>query len=256
MIKNAYLISFFFALAISNYAVAQSVELETSSTIKKPQLAEFTRLLKLRLGTDDIDELTETEIEGVYETRLGDKFAYLIDNGRYLLIGDLIDLERAQNVTEISRRKLIVEKINKIASSDMVVFPALSTEKSVLNVFTDVTCGYCRKLHEEVHFLQEAGITVRYLPYPRGGDRGPGYISLKQVWCAEDKPLAMAIAKGTESGELGSADCSDGSMVDRGFELGNTLGITGTPALYTSDGQKINGYIPHDRLIPMLLENI
>lgn len=256
MIKTFLLLSFILTLTISTFAAAQSSASATSPEVKKLPPSELTRLLKLRLGTDNIDEPTETGIEGVYQTRFGDKFAYLIDNGRFVFIGDLIDLESARNLTEVSRRGLIVNKINEIDSTDMVIFPAVSAEKAVLNVFTDVTCGYCKKLHEEVHFLQEAGITVRYLPFPRGGNRGPGYTGLKQVWCAKDKQLAMSIAKGTERGELGSADCAKGNMVDRGFELGNTLGVAGTPALYLSDGEKINGYMPHERLISKLLEKI
>ena len=256
MIKNTPLISFFLALIISNYALAQSAETDLSAEIKNQPPSELTRLLKLRLGTDNIDEPTEMAVEGVYETRFGDKFAYLIGDGRYIFIGDLIDLERAQNITEVSRRGLIVDKINEVSTADMVIFPAVSTEKAVLNVFTDVSCGYCKKLHGEVHFLQEAGISVRYLPFPRGGNRGPGYAGLKQVWCADDRQLAMSIAKGIETGSLGQSDCANSQMVDRGFELGNTLGVEGTPALYTSDGEKINGYMPYDRLIPMVLKKI
>ncbi|MFT6371643.1 MAG: thiol:disulfide interchange protein DsbC [Gammaproteobacteria bacterium] len=240
----------------STFAVAQSAVSEVSPELKSQPSSELTRLLKLRLGIDSIDEPTETGVEGVYQTRFGDKFAYLIDNGRFVLIGDLIDLETAKNLTEVSRRSLIANKINDVASQDMVIFPAVSDEKSVLNVFTDVSCGYCVKLHEEVHFLQEAGITVRYLPFPRGGSKGPGYTELKQVWCAEDRQLAMGVAKGTHSGELGSADCAKGNMVDRGFELGNNLGVTGTPALFLNDGEKINGYMPHERLISKILGQI
>ena len=256
MIKKHCSILFLSAFFIANLAAAQSVSSNSSSAIKKTQLSELTRLLKLRLGDDNIGEPTATGIEGVYETRFGDKFGYLIENGRYILIGDLIDLERAHNITEASRRRLIIGKIAQIPPSDMVVFPAVSNEKTVLNIFTDVTCGYCKKLHEEIHFLQEAGITVRYLPYPRGGSRGPGYTGLKQVWCANDRQLAMGIAKGTEKGRLGNADCSAADIVDRGFALGNNLGIAGTPALYTSQGEKISGYVPHEQLIAKLLGNI
>jgi thiol:disulfide interchange protein DsbC len=256
MIKTLRLFCFILTFFTSTFAIAQSEVSEASPDLKSQTSSELTRLLKLRLGIDSIDEPTETGIEGVYQTRFGDKFAYLIDNGRFVLIGDLIDLETAKNLTEVSRRSLIVNKINAIASEDMVIFPAVSNEKSVLNVFTDVSCAYCAKLHEEVHFLQEAGITVRYIPFPRGGNKGPGYTGLKQVWCAEDRQLAMGVAKGTESGELGSADCAKGNMVDRGFELGNNLGVAGTPALFLNDGEKINGYMPHQRLIPKILGQI
>ena len=217
--------------------------------------SEITRLLKLRLGTNNISRLVETPVKGVYEAQFGDKFAYLIENGRYVFIGEMFDLERAQNLTEISRRVVIKDALAKVDESDMAIFPASETEKAQLTVFTDTSCPYCKKLHEEVGYLQQAGITVRYLPYPRGGERGPGYLTLKQVWCAEDKRAAMDIGKGVTEGELPSGDCEAASFVDRGYEMGNQLGVTGTPALYMESGQAITGYVPYAELIPKVLKD-
>jgi thiol:disulfide interchange protein DsbC len=218
--------------------------------------ADITRLLKLRLGTDNISPPVETPVKGVYETKFGNKFGYLIDNGRYVFIGEMFDLERAQNLTEISRRGVIKDELAKVADSNMAIFPASETEKAQLTVFTDTSCPYCKKLHEEVGFLQQAGITVRYLPYPRGGERGPGYSTLKQVWCAEDKKAAMDIGKDITEGELPAGDCEAGDFVDRGYEIGNALGVTGTPALYLESGEAITGYVPYAQLIPRVLKDL
>ncbi len=143
--------------------------------------------------------------------------------------------------------------IDAVPLKDKAVYPAEGKTRTVLNVFTDTSCPYCKKLHQEVPQLQKAGIEVRYLPYPRGSSRGPGYQSLKQVWCADDKARAMNIAKGIESGSLPAGDCAEGAMVDKGYDLGNQLGVDGTPALFTENGQKISGYVPAQQLIPMLL---
>lgn len=221
---------------------------------RKSNTADMASLLKLRLGLSELPEPTETPVAGVYQTRIGDKYAYLIENGRFVFIGDLIDLKTALNITEMSRGELARDKLAQVSPSDMVIYQARNTEKAILNVFTDTSCAYCQKLHQEVHFLQDAGITVRYFPYPRGGNRGPGYQDLKRVWCADDKVQAMDIAKGIANGELGSAACAEGDFVDRGYELGNSIGISGTPALFFSSGQKVNGYVPHQRLIGMLLK--
>jgi thiol:disulfide interchange protein DsbC len=203
---------------------------------------DLTRLLKLRLGTDQVEPPTATDVEGVYQTRFGNKFAYLINGGRYVFIGDMVDLETARNLTELSRRELVVEEL-------------ASEELAVLSVFTDTSCGYCQQLHKEVKFLQEAGISVHYLPYPRGGNRGPGYSDLRKVWCADDQRKAMSIAKGAETGSLASSEtCDLAQHVDDGYLLGNRIGVTGTPALYSSDGGKFNGYVPYQQLIPQLIK--
>lgn len=217
------------------------------------QKDDVTRLLKLRLGTNDIEPVKETPLEGVYQTQFGDKIAYLIDGGRYVFIGDLIDLERAQNLTEISRRDIVKETLDQVPDSEYVIYPANGAEKTYLNVFTDTSCAYCRKLHQEINYLQDAGITVKYFPFPRGGNRGPGYQDLKSVWCADDPLQAMHIAKGVSEGKLVKADCAKASIVDKGFQMGRKLGITGTPSLYSAAGTKFNGYVPYNELIPALL---
>ncbi len=218
--------------------------------------ADVTELLRLRLGSNDIAPATETGIDGVYQTKFGDKYAYLIEGGRYVFIGDLIDLKNARNITEVSRRASVKELLAKVPLSDLIIFPSTGQERAVLNVFTDTSCGYCQKLHTEVGYLQEAGISVHYFPFPRGGNRGPGYKDLKSVWCATDKNVAMNIAKGVTKGELPDGNCEKATAVDRGFALGRKIGITGTPALFSANGTKFNGYVPHNELIPMLLNEL
>ncbi len=215
----------------------------------------LTRLLKLRLGIDNVEPATETGVEGVYQTRFGNKFAYLIEGGRYVFIGDMVDLKNARNLTELSRRNLVVQELAGFGMEKTIVFPAENEELAVLNVFTDTSCGYCQRLHTEVKFLQEAGISVHYFPYPRGGTRGPGYNNLRRVWCASDKPKAMSIAKGAAMGALPASDsCDSAQYVDDGYLLGNRLGINGTPALFASDGTAFAGYVPYQQLIPQLLK--
>ena len=121
-------------------------------------LEDMTRLLKLRLGTEQVDTPVATGVEGVYQTRFGNKFAYLIEGGRYVFIGDLVDLENAKNMTETSRRALVTQELASFSEEKSIVFPADNEELAVLNVFTDTSCGYCQKLHTEVKYLQQAGI--------------------------------------------------------------------------------------------------
>ena len=219
------------------------------------ELAEMTRLLKLRLGTDDVQTPVATDIDGVYQTRFGNKFAYLIEDGRYVFIGDLVDLKLARNMTEQSRREMIVEALDAFGEEKLIVYPASGEEQAVLKVFTDTSCGYCQQLHSEIGYLQEAGISVHYYPYPRGGNRGPGYSDLRKVWCAEDPQQAMDVAKRSREGQLdGSSDCDTARYVDDGFVLGNQIGLTGTPALYTVDGARFPGYVPYQQLIPQLIK--
>ncbi|HEY5738448.1 MAG TPA: DsbC family protein [Gammaproteobacteria bacterium] len=215
---------------------------------------QLTRLLKLRLGSEQIAPPVETEIDGVYMTRFGNRFAYLLEGGRYIFVGDLVDLEQGRNLTELSRREMVVDELAAFGSEKRVIFPAVDEEKAVLSVFTDTSCGYCQQLHREVEYLQQAGISVHYIPFPRGGNRGPGYQDLKQVWCSQDPLEAMSIAKKARPGDLDAAEnCESAQYVDEGYQLGNRIGVSGTPSLYTADGTHFNGYVPYRELIQRLL---
>jgi len=214
----------------------------------------LTRLLRQRVGDADLDEVRETTVEGVWEVRLGGRYIYLLDGGKYALMGDLVNLENGRNLTLQARRLNAVETIAEFSDDELVVFPASGETRARLDVFTDTSCPYCQKLHGEIGQLQAAGITVRYLPYPRGGNTGPGYATLKSVWCAEDRRQAMTEAKSDRFDSLPPGDCARAAVVDRGYRAGNQLGIRGTPALVKSNGDMLEGYLPSADLIQHLLQ--
>ncbi|MCP4392351.1 MAG: DsbC family protein, partial [Gammaproteobacteria bacterium] len=213
-----------------------------------------TRLLSQRIGNAKIDDVSETKIEDVWQAKIGDRYVYLLDGGKYALMGDLVNLEDGRNLTEIARRTSVVALLSVFRDEDLVVFEAEGETRTTLDVFTDTSCPYCQKLHGEIDKLQAAGIRVRYLPYPRGGSSGPGYQTLKSVWCADDRKLAMTDAKNNRFDGLPPGDCTRSAMIDRGYQVGNQVGISGTPALFTSGGEKIEGYRPYQELIPFLLQ--
>jgi thiol:disulfide interchange protein DsbC len=213
----------------------------------------LTRLLRKRVGNAKISKAQETSIEDVWEVKIDNQYVYLLNGGKYALMGELVNLENGRNLTQQARKVDAVEVLSEIATEDFIVFAAIGESKTTLNIFTDTSCPYCKKLHKEIGKLQEAGITVRYLPYPRGGENGPGYQTLKSVWCAEDRSKAMTDAKNDRFAELPSGDCAQSAIVDRGYIAGNQVGIRGTPALIKSNGEKIEGYVPYQKLIPQLL---
>ncbi|MBT8433943.1 MAG: thioredoxin fold domain-containing protein [Gammaproteobacteria bacterium] len=213
-----------------------------------------TSLLRQRIGNAKIDDVMETTVDDVWQVQIGNRYVYLLEGGKYALMGDLIDLENGRNLTEQSRRVAAVETISEFDDADLIVFAARGEARATLNVFTDTSCPYCQKLHSEIDELQEAGITVRYFPYARGGSRGPGYQHLRSVWCAEDRNQALTDAKNQRFDDLPPGDCAAAAMVDRGYLVGNKIGISGTPALFKSNGEKIEGYRPYQELIPQVLQ--
>lgn len=214
----------------------------------------LTKLLRQRIGSSEIDGVEETDIDDVWQVQIGNRFIYLLDGGKYALTGDLINLEDGLNLTERARRIDVITLLASFDDKELIVFPAAGNTRATLDVFTDTSCPFCQKLHGEIGELQAAGITVRYIPYPRGGSRGPGYETLKSVWCAENRQQAMTDAKNQKTDGLPPGNCARAAIVDRGYQAGNRIGIGGTPALFTEDGEKIEGYRPHQELISILLQ--
>src|SRR5690625_383339 len=113
-----------------------------------------------------------------------------------------------------------------------------------LMVFTDVDCGYCRRLHQQIEEYTEAGIRVKYMAFPRAGVGSETYDKMVSIWCADDPQRAMTIAKSGQ--QPAPARCDN--PVEEQYRLGKQLGVTGTPSLITPNGEMIPGYVPPQQL--------
>ncbi|MFT5598801.1 MAG: thiol:disulfide interchange protein DsbC, partial [Chitinophagales bacterium] len=232
----------------------QVTALPVGEEVVETDSSSITELLRQRTGNAKLEQPEKTAIENIWQVKLKNKYIYLSEDGRYAFTGDLIDLKSGQNLTEMSGRKIIVEQIESYSDDDLVVYLPEGKIKATLNIFTDTSCPYCRKLHKELPKLLESGIKVRYLPYARGGKNGPGYETMKSVWCAKDRSAAMTDAKNEETSGLPEGNCAAAQIVDAGYITGNQVGITGTPTFFKKNGEKIDGYVPYQRLIPMLIK--
>ena len=174
---------------------------------------------------------------------------YASADGRYLIAGDLFELgPTLVNLSEQARNDKRKTLIAAISPADMAVFPAQGHRKAVITVFTDVDCGYCRKLHLEVPQLNKLGVEVRYLAYPRGGVDSPGYAKLVTAWCSADRQEAITRMKKGE--ELPPKTCDN--PVAHEYEIGQLSGLTGTPSIVLEDGRMLAGYLTADELAQRL----
>jgi len=190
------------------------------------------------------DAVNETPIKGMYEVSYGPKFYYVSLDGRYLLSGELYDLKDQTNLTEKKRAGSRLKVMDNIEETSLIVYKAKGEEKHVITVFTDIDCGYCRKLHSGMAQMNELGITVRYMAYPRAGIGSPSYKKAVSVWCAKDRNKAMDQAKAGSTPEQASCD----NPVKEHMAMGEMVGVTGTPAIVLQDGTLMPGYLPPKRL--------
>lgn len=194
--------------------------------------------------------ITPTALPTMYEVELNTgEILYSDISGDYLFAGDMyqISADGLLNLSTNKRQLRTVEKIQAVPDDQKIIFSPEEIKTSI-TVFTDVDCTYCRALHRDLDDLLALGIEVRYMAYPRGGEKAGSYEKMVSVWCSDDRHKSLTQAKNGQN--LPARDCN--SPVLAHYALGNELGITGTPALIFPDGRLVPGYMEPDRLAALL----
>lgn len=229
-------------LALSAVAVAA----ETSPSVSTP--ADPRADIAKKFPGLKVEDIRPSPIKGLFEVTLGADTAYVSTDGRFLINGDLYDIDSRTNLTEASRNDVRKKLLAKLDEKDMIVF-AQGAPKHTITVFTDVECGYCRKLHSEIEQITKLGIRVRYMAYPRSGPGSEDWHKMEAVWCSKDRRTAITQAK--QGADVKTQNCG-ATPVAKQFELGEQMGVNGTPAIFTMSGAYIGGYLPPDKLLAEL----
>ncbi|MBU2098180.1 MAG: DsbC family protein [Gammaproteobacteria bacterium] len=193
-----------------------------------------------------VEQVRETPMPGLYELIMSSGEILLSDRtGQFLISGELYQTQAQGlvNLTAQTRQVQVKDLIAGMPEEQMIIF---SPENPVatITVFTDVDCTYCRRLHHDIEAINERGIAVRYMAYPRGGLDSTALPKMISVWCAPDRQRALTQAKNGQN--LPERDCQN--PVLNHHALGNRIGITGTPAIILPNGQLVPGYVEVDRL--------
>jgi thiol:disulfide interchange protein DsbC len=197
----------------------------------------------------DAGDVQPSPVPGWYTIRKGTVVAYMSADGRYLLEGELFDIDRKVNLTEETRNRVRVELMARVPDEQAIVFSP-DEVKHTVTVFTDVYCTYCRRFHSQIDEYLKHGIEVRYLLYPRDGPNSRSWRVAERVWCAKDRSEALTLAKLDR--DFASTEC-DASIVQQHYALGHEVGLQGTPALVLEDGTLISGYLPPAELEQRML---
>ncbi|CAI8340401.1 MAG: Thiol:disulfide interchange protein DsbC [SAR92 bacterium MED-G29] len=212
----------------------------------------ITKQLKSARSDMDYQVVGEAPLAGFYEVQVvGGPMLYVSADGSHFFDGSLYQVRPGQFVN-IRDVRLSEERRDLFASrgtSDMIIFKPKGPTKAIMNVFTDVDCGYCRKLHQEIPQLNAMGIEVRYLAYPRAGIPSESYDKIATAWCAKDQNDVLTRTKNGEN--IATAVCADNPVAEH-FALGRQLGVTGTPAVILMDGTLIPGYQSAEDFAKML----
>ena len=194
-----------------------------------------------------VDAITPAPFAGFSEVAVQGRVFYVSNDGRLLLHGSLVDIDRNENLTRLSEGVLRKSELDAVGAERRIVFAAAQPKHRV-TVFTDIDCGFCRKLHSQMADYNAAGISVEYLFFPRSGPGSESFEQAVAVWCAKDRRTALTQAKaGTV---FPQATCKNPVASD--YALGQRVGVDGTPAIYAENGVQIGGYLDPAEMLARL----
>ena len=190
-----------------------------------------------------IDSVELSSMEGAYIVNVGTQSMFVYNKGDFVLVGDVYDVNRKVNLSDELKDQKIAKALESIPEDEMILMGE-QTERYV-TVFTDTDCFYCQKFHKTIPELQSRGMQVRYLMFPRAGLQSDSYNEAVSVWCSENQPEAMTIAKA--GGTVAPHTCEN--PVAGQYQLGQRIGVRGTPTMILDTGKVIPGFLPPEKLL-------
>lgn len=234
------------AVGVASLAALGSTLAYADSTAKDKQVIQ--QQLKKILPDAPDASITASVLPGLYEVSVGSMIVYMTADAKYVFNGSLIDLNTRENLTEAAKSKVRKEALAKIPADSMITYAAKGNASHVVTVFSDIDCPYCHKLHKEIPALNEAGVTVRYLAYPRAGMGSPSYQKAVTAWCSENQNDAMD--KLMDGQQVAAKTCDNPVLAH--MEQAQIFGVNGTPNILLESGDMLPGYVPAKELIQLL----
>jgi thiol:disulfide interchange protein DsbC len=223
-------------------AQASAAEMATVAAAGTPE-ARARAAIRLVNPQVEIDQVSAAPLPGFQEVIVGGQPIYISNDGKYLMQGTLYDIQSKTNLGEASMAKVRHKLMQSMPVSDRIVF-APANPKYTVTIFTDVECGYCRKLHSQIADYNRQGIEVQYVAFPRMGLGSEDFKKMVAVWCSADPKKALTDAKNDRA--VPYRNCKN--PVTMQYNLGQRMGLTGTPMILASDGTQLGGYIPPKQL--------
>ena len=195
-----------------------------------------------------VDAVETAPMPGFQQVLVSGQLIYVSDDGKYIMQGKLFDTTSQRDLTGTRLAVDVKKKLDAVPETKRIVFAPNGKPQYKITVFTDLDCGYCRKLHSQIAAYNAKGIEVDYLFFPRAGLGSESFDKAVSVWCAKDRKAAFTAAKAGQTPPVVKCD----NPVAEEFALGAQVGVDGTPAIYSADGHKVGGYLDPDQMVAKL----
>lgn len=209
--------------------------------------AEIRKAISGKFPEAQISSISKTPYSGLYEVVIDGELIYSSADGKYLVMGNIIELSTRRNLTAARMAKLSEVKWNTLPL-DKAIKEVRGDGSRKLAVFSDADCPFCKKLEPELEKL--SNVTIYTFLYPIEGLHPQAVPTSKQIWCEKDRLKAWKAYMLKGERPKASGDCAN--PVNEVIALGNKLRVTGTPTLIFENGQRVPGYVTADKLDQLL----
>jgi len=194
-----------------------------------------------------IDEIKKID-DNFHEIIINKQIYYATNDGKYLIVGNVINLNTKESITENTKMNQRLSIINSIDMKNFMIFKPKKTDH-ILTIFTDTSCPYCQKLHNEIPDLLENNIEIRYVLFSRNGNDVDAYQQLVSAWCSADKIDAL---EDLFSGDILDDASNCENPIARNFDYAGSLSVEGTPTIFLEDGRIIPGYQNYKNILAFI----
>jgi len=221
-------------------ALLKTISISAVFMASLSSVADIHEKLAEKLPSVQKNQIAQTDSKNIYSVDLGDKYAYVTEDGNYLFTGDMIDLTAGVNISQQELGKKRIKTISMIPDNRFITFPAQGKKKHSITVFTDIDCTWCRRLHAEIADYNKRGIEVRYLMRPRSGPQSNSWQKADSVFCSKDQQKTLTNAK--QGQEIKLNKCKKTPTMEN-VVLAESMGFMGTPVVLSEQGMYLGGYV-------------
>jgi len=194
--------------------------------------------------------ISKTDVKGVMEVTIdgeqGPTVVYADEQGKFLWVGDMLDVKGRRNLTRERMDKLTEVKWDSLPLKNAIKVVRGNGQRKFA-VFSDPDCPYCKKAEHEFDRLDN--VTMYVFLYPLAFHQDAARKS-RLVWCSKDRSQAWLDLMMKGKVPEGKGDCDN--PVEENLALGAKLRVDGTPAMFFPNGKRIPGYVPAAKLDAML----
>ena len=194
-----------------------------------------------------IDEIKKID-DNFHEIIINKQIYYATNDGKYLIVGNVINLNTKESITENTKMNQRLSIIDSIDMKNFMIFKPKKTDH-ILTIFTDTSCPYCQKLHNEIPDLLENNIEIRYVLFSRNGNDVDAYQQLVSAWCSDDKVDAL---EDLFAGDILEDISNCENPIARNFDYAGSLSVKGTPTIFLEDGRIIPGYQNYKNILAFI----